>query len=61
VRESCSFRAIHSHFGTRYSDYGLYRAIGAVWFLYLAGYNMSIGVWVGPAQERPAVVEEVVW
>jgi len=24
-----------------------FSAIGAVWFLYLAGYNMSIGVWVG--------------
>ncbi len=22
-------------------------AIGAVWFLYLLGYNMSVGVWVG--------------
>jgi Cu(I)/Ag(I) efflux system membrane protein CusA/SilA len=24
-----------------------FSAVGAVWFLYLAGYNMSIGVWVG--------------
>jgi Cu(I)/Ag(I) efflux system membrane protein CusA/SilA len=24
-----------------------FSAIGAVWFLYLLGYNMSIGVWVG--------------
>jgi Cu(I)/Ag(I) efflux system membrane protein CusA/SilA len=24
-----------------------FSAIGAVWFLYLAGYNMSVGVWVG--------------
>jgi len=24
-----------------------FSAIGAVWFLYLAGYNMSIAVWVG--------------
>jgi Cu(I)/Ag(I) efflux system membrane protein CusA/SilA len=24
-----------------------FSAIGAIWFLYLAGYNMSIGVWVG--------------
>jgi Cu(I)/Ag(I) efflux system membrane protein CusA/SilA len=24
-----------------------FSAIGAVWFLYIAGYNMSIGIWVG--------------
>ena len=24
-----------------------FSAVGAVWFLYLLGYNMSIGVWVG--------------
>ncbi|HEY7183539.1 MAG TPA: efflux RND transporter permease subunit, partial [Blastocatellia bacterium] len=24
-----------------------FSAIGAVWFLYLAGYNLSVGVWVG--------------
>jgi Cu(I)/Ag(I) efflux system membrane protein CusA/SilA len=24
-----------------------FSAIGAVWFLYLLGYNMSVGVWVG--------------
>jgi Cu(I)/Ag(I) efflux system membrane protein CusA/SilA len=24
-----------------------FSAIGAIWFLYLLGYNMSIGVWVG--------------
>jgi copper/silver efflux system protein len=24
-----------------------FSAVGAVWFLYLAGYNMSVGVWVG--------------
>ena len=24
-----------------------FSAVGAVWYLYLAGYNMSIGVWVG--------------
>jgi len=24
-----------------------FSAVGAVWFLYLAGYNLSIGVWVG--------------
>jgi Cu(I)/Ag(I) efflux system membrane protein CusA/SilA len=24
-----------------------FSAIGAIWFLYLSGYNMSIGVWVG--------------
>src|SRR4249920_306979 len=24
-----------------------FSAIGAVWYLYLLGYNMSIGVWVG--------------
>jgi Cu(I)/Ag(I) efflux system membrane protein CusA/SilA len=24
-----------------------FSSVGAVWFLYLAGYNMSIGVWVG--------------
>ena len=24
-----------------------FSAIGAFWFLYLLGYNMSIGVWVG--------------
>jgi Cu(I)/Ag(I) efflux system membrane protein CusA/SilA len=24
-----------------------FSAVGAVWFLYLAGYNMSIAVWVG--------------
>src|SRR4029453_7715801 len=24
-----------------------FSAIGAVWFLYMLGYNMSIGVWVG--------------
>ncbi len=24
-----------------------FSAVGAIWFLYLAGYNMSIGVWVG--------------
>ena len=24
-----------------------FSAVGAIWFLYLLGYNMSIGVWVG--------------
>ena len=24
-----------------------FSAVGAVWFLHLAGYNMSVGVWVG--------------
>jgi Cu(I)/Ag(I) efflux system membrane protein CusA/SilA len=24
-----------------------FSAVGAVWFLYLLGYNMSVGVWVG--------------
>ena len=24
-----------------------FSAIGAIWFLYLLGYNMSVGVWVG--------------
>jgi Cu(I)/Ag(I) efflux system membrane protein CusA/SilA len=24
-----------------------FSAVGAIWFLYLAGYNMSVGVWVG--------------
>jgi copper/silver efflux system protein len=24
-----------------------FSAIGAVWFLYMLGYNMSVGVWVG--------------
>jgi Cu(I)/Ag(I) efflux system membrane protein CusA/SilA len=24
-----------------------FSAVGAVWYLYLAGYNMSVGVWVG--------------
>ena len=24
-----------------------FSAIGAIWFLYLAGYNFSVGVWVG--------------
>ena len=24
-----------------------FSAVGAIWFLYLAGYNMSIAVWVG--------------
>jgi Cu(I)/Ag(I) efflux system membrane protein CusA/SilA len=24
-----------------------FSAVGAVWFLYLAGYNLSVGVWVG--------------
>jgi Cu(I)/Ag(I) efflux system membrane protein CusA/SilA len=24
-----------------------FSAVGAIWFLYLSGYNMSIGVWVG--------------
>ncbi|MBV9086760.1 MAG: efflux RND transporter permease subunit, partial [Acidobacteriaceae bacterium] len=24
-----------------------FSAVGAVWFLYLAGYNMSVGVWIG--------------
>jgi len=24
-----------------------FSAVGAIWLLYLLGYNMSIGVWVG--------------
>ena len=24
-----------------------FSAVGAIWFLYLLGYNMSVGVWVG--------------
>jgi len=27
--------------------YAPFSAIGAVWYLYLLGYNMSIAVWVG--------------